>query len=114
MNKNRDNKNGGDKLIIIRYEWVLKHLPFFLFLALLTILYIANGHWADNTLKNTNAANRSVKELEYEYKSLKSLEMFRSREAQVVKASEPLNLFIPEEAPVQLEVSNVNTTSSAK
>lgn len=99
-------KQGSDKLFVIRYEWVIKQLPFILFLALLAIIYIANGHWADNTISDINHSSKKMKELQYEYKSLKSLEMFRSREAQVVNAATPLGLKIPVTPPIQLNQSN--------
>lgn len=103
MSDTINSKQTGEKLFVIRYEWVLKHLPFFLFLSLLAVIYIANGHWADNTIKDSYHSSKRLKELQYEYKSLKSLEMFRSREAQVVDAATPLGLKIPATPPVQLK-----------
>jgi hypothetical protein len=29
------------------YQWVVKNIPFFFFVATLTVLYIYNGHYAD-------------------------------------------------------------------
>lgn len=112
MSDTVNKKQGGEKLFIIRYEWVLKHLPFFLFLALLAVIYIANGHWADNTIKDTYHSSKRLKELQYEYKSLKSLEMFRSREAQVVEAASPLGLKIPATPPVQLNTTKTGDIKS--
>lgn len=105
MSNTINKKQSSDKLFVIRYEWVLKHLPFFLFLSLLAVIYIANGHWADNTIKDTYHSTRRLKDLQYEYKSLKSLEMFRSREAQVVGAASRLGLKIPGTPPVQLNTA---------
>jgi len=88
----------------IGYEWILKNLLFFLFLALLAVIYIANGHMADNTIRDINNTARDVKELQYEYKSLKSEEMFKSRESQIVEAATPLGLKISNEPPMRLTV----------
>ncbi|MBO9200730.1 MULTISPECIES: FtsL-like putative cell division protein [Niastella] len=74
------------------YRWIVKNLPFFLFLAVLAIVYIANGHYADNTVRNINKVNRDLKELQYEYKFLKSEVMFRSKQSEMAKAVEPLGL----------------------
>ena len=74
------------------YRWIVKNLPFFLFLAVLAIVYIANGHYADNTVRNINKVNRELKELQYEYKFLKSEVMFRSKQSEIAKAVEPLGL----------------------
>jgi cell division protein FtsL len=86
----------------IRYEWILKNLLFFLFLALLAVIYIANGHMADNTIRDISITAKEVKELQYEYKSLKSEEMFKSRETQIVQAATPLGLKISNDPPVRL------------
>ena len=94
-------KNFFSKLI--GYEWILKNLLFFLFLALLAVMYIANGHMADNTIRDINNTARDVKELQYEYKSLKSEEMFKSRESQIVEAATPLGLKISNEPPMRLK-----------
>jgi cell division protein FtsL len=86
----------------IGYEWMLKNLLFFLFLTLLAVIYIANGHMADNTIRDINNTAQDVKELQYEYKSLKSEEMFKSRESQIVEAATPLGLKISNEPPMRL------------
>ena len=70
----------------------MKNLPFFLFLSALAIVYIANGHFADNTVRNINKVNRELKELQYEYKTLKSEVMFRSKQSELAKSVEPLGL----------------------
>jgi hypothetical protein len=74
------------------YRWIVKNLPFFLFLSVLAIVYIANGHYADNTVRSINKVNRELKELQYEYKTLKSEVMFRSKQSELAKSVEPLGL----------------------
>jgi hypothetical protein len=74
------------------YRWIVKNLPFFLFLAVLAIVYIANGHYADNTVRNINKVNRELKEFQYEYNYLKGQVMFRSKQSEMAKAVEPLGL----------------------
>jgi hypothetical protein len=74
------------------YRWIVKNLPFFLFLSVLAIVYIANGHFADNTVRNINKVNRELKELQYEYKTLKSDVMFQTKQSQLAKSVEPLGL----------------------
>lgn len=92
----------------IGYQWILKNLLFFLFLALLAVIYIANGHMADNTIRDINNTAREVKDLQYEYKSLKSEEMFKSRESAIVQAATPLGLIIPNDQPLQLKTEKEN------
>ena len=76
----------------LNYQSLVKQLPFFLFLALLAVLYIYNGHYADKIIRNTNRTAKEVKELQYDYKTVKSEVMFRSKQSELVKAVEPLGL----------------------
>ena len=74
------------------YQWIVKNLPFFGFLAVLAILYIYNGHYSDTTIKNINKTSKELKELQYEYKSIKSEVMLRSKQSELAKAVAPLGL----------------------
>ena len=77
---------------IFSYRWIVKNLPFFLFLSTLAVLYIYNGHYADKTVRNINKVQGDLKELQYEYKTLKSEVMFRSKQSELAKAVAPLGL----------------------
>jgi hypothetical protein len=73
-------------------RWIVKNIPFFLFLAALTVIYIANGHYADKTIRNINALDKHLKEMEYEFKTAKRDVIFRSKESELIKAVEPIGL----------------------
>jgi len=88
---------------VFRYEWITGNMNFFLFLSVLAVLYIANGHTADRTIRNINKTQNELRELQYEYKTLKSEVMFKSEESQVLKAVEPLGLKISSEVPERLK-----------
>jgi hypothetical protein len=77
---------------LIYQKWIVKNIPFFLFLAILTVMYIANGHYADKTIRKINALDKHLKEMEYEFKTVKRNVIFRSKESELVKAVEPLGL----------------------
>ena len=77
---------------LLSYQWIVKNIPFFLFLAVLAVVYIYNGHYADKTIRNINKVSRDLKELQFEYKTLKSEVMFRSKQSELAKAVEPLGL----------------------
>jgi cell division protein FtsL len=77
---------------IFSYRWIVKNVPFFLFLAVLAVVYIYNGHYADKTIRNINKVSVELKELQYEYKTLKSEVMFRSKQSELAKAVAPLGL----------------------
>lgn len=74
------------------YRWIVKNIPFFLFVAMLTVLYIANGHYADKAIRKINATEKHLKEMDYELKTVKRDVIFRSKESELVKAVEPLGL----------------------
>ncbi len=86
----------------LNYQSLVKQIPFFLFLTVLAVVYIYNGHYADKTIRNINRTAKEVKELQWEYKTIKSEVMFRSKQSELVKAVEPLGLKELTEAPVVL------------
>jgi hypothetical protein len=76
----------------LNYQWLVKNFRFFLFLGSLAVVYIYNGHYADKTVRDINKVNTELKELQFEYKILKSEVMFRSKESELIKAVEPFGL----------------------
>lgn len=76
----------------MRYRWIVSNFPFFVFLASLAVLYIYNGHYADKTARKINQVNNELKELKYEYKTLKAEVMFRSKQSELAKSVLPLGL----------------------
>jgi hypothetical protein len=87
---------------LLNYKWITKNIPFFLFITVLAVIYIANGHKGDNMLRDINTTAKNVKELQYEYKTLKSEVIFRSREDEVVKAVQPMGLQLPAQPPERI------------
>ena len=77
---------------LLNYQSIVRQTPFFLFLALLAVIYIYNGHYADKTIRNISRTERELKELQYEYKTVKGDVLFRSKQSELVKAVEPLGL----------------------
>jgi hypothetical protein len=76
----------------LNYQSIVRQVPFFLFLAVLAVIYIYNGHYADKTIRSINATSKEVKEMQYEYKMIKSEVMFRSKQSELVTAVAPLGL----------------------
>ena len=93
---------------LLNYQSIVKQVPFFLFLALLAVVYIYHGHNADKTIRNINQTAKEVKELQYEYKMVKSEVMFRSKQSELARAVEPLGLKELTIAPVILKDSTVS------
>jgi len=88
---------------LLNYQSIVKQIPFFLFLTLLAIIYIYNGHYADKTIRSITETAKDVKELQYEYKTVKSEVMFRSKQSELIKAVEPLGLKELTTAPIVLK-----------
>ena len=87
----------------LSHKWVVKNIPFFLFLALLAVCYIFNGHYGDKIARRIGATEKHIKELEYEFKTIKSEVIFRSKASELVKAVAPLGLKELTVAPVLLD-----------
>ncbi len=98
----------------LNYQSVVKQVPFFLFLTLLAVVYIYNGHLADKTVRSIGRTTREVRELQHEYKTVKSEVMFRSKQSELVKAVEPLGLKELIESPVVLSLQPMMENEKAK
>lgn len=95
---------------LLSHKWVVKNIPFFLFLALLAVLYIYNGHYADKQVRKIGATEKHIKELEYEFKTIKSEVIFRSKASELVKAVAPLGLKELIQPPILLIDNNKQQT----
>lgn len=89
----------------LNYQSVVKQVRFFLLLTFLAVVYIYNGHNADNTIRRINRTAKEVKELKYEYIDLTSEVMFLSKPGEVIKAVAPLGLNETNQSPVILKDS---------
>jgi predicted membrane protein len=98
--KNINLKKRGRKLMYNR--WIVKNIPFYFFSAALAIVYIANGHYADKMMRKISTTEKNLKEMEYEFKTVKQDVIFRSKESELAKAVEPLGLKLLMVPPVRL------------
>jgi len=89
-------------------EAATEMLPFLLFLSLLCMLYIANSHMAMKNIRNIDKLNKEVKELSWEYKSLKADLMFKSKLTEVAKQVDTLGIRELTEPPKRIVVSDKN------
>lgn len=86
----------------INYKFIVKNVPFFLFLGVLAMVYIYNGHYADKLIRKIAVTEKNIRELEYEYKTVKSEVIFRSKASELIKAVEPIGLKELKNPPIQL------------
>jgi len=86
----------------LNYQSVVRQIPFFLFLTLLAVVYIYNGHYADKTIRQIGKTSREVRELQYEYKTVKGAVMSFSKQSSIANAIEPYGLKELSQPPVIL------------
>ncbi|PUZ27468.1 hypothetical protein GA0116948_103261 [Chitinophaga costaii] len=67
----------------INYRFIVQHSPYILFLSGLALIYIANTHLTEKKIWRINKLDKEIKELKWEYISLKSELMFNSKMSEV-------------------------------
>jgi cell division protein FtsL len=90
---------------MLHAKWLVHYVPFALFLGVLGLVYIANGHYADTTIRQISDAGREMKQLQYEYKTLQAEWMYRSKESELARVVETIGLKKTTEPPVKIKVS---------
>lgn len=71
---------------------VVNSIPFLLFIAFLGIVYIANRHYAENTVRKISKINKEVKVLSWEFKTLKADLMLKSTQSEVLALVDTVGL----------------------
>lgn len=85
-------------------ESATEALPFLLFLALLGMIYIGNRHNAENNIRKIDGLSKEVKELSWDFKTLKADLMFKSRQTEVIqKVDSLLGLKVSVKPPIKLK-----------
>ena len=92
---------------------VIHQLPFILFLTLIGLGYIANGYYAEKSVREISRINTELKELKSEYITTKSELMFMSNQSEVASASASLGLKESTTPPKKIVVK-VNSKSENK
>ncbi len=91
---------------VVSKEAATEMLPFLLFVSFLCMLYIANSHMAVKNIRSIDKLNKEVKELSWEYKSLKADLMFKSKLTEVAKKVDTLGIKELTEPPKKIVVAN--------
>lgn len=73
-------------------DLVIRQMPFILFLTCIGLGYIANGYYAEKSVREISRINNELKELKSEYITTKSELMFMSNQSEVARAAAPLGL----------------------
>jgi len=83
-----------------------KYLPYILYLMFLGILYIGNGHYAENTIREVDLIQRHVEDLRADYLTLKADYMFSSKQSEVAQKVQTINLYESLVPPYKIEIKN--------
>ncbi len=87
-------------------EAATEALPFVLFLSLLGMIYIGNRHSAENNIRKIEGLKKEVKELSWDFKTLKADLMFKSRQTEVIKQVDSLlGLKVSVQPPIKLNAN---------
>ncbi len=96
----------------LQKEYFLKNLPFFLFIAVLLAIYIANAYYAENKIREITETENEIKELHAEFISLKAELTEKCKEYQVSKMLEPTGMLVSDSIPPR--VINVSVEDYTK
>ncbi len=78
------------------------YLPQAMFLMALGILYIGNGHYAENTIRKINEAQKQVEDLRADYHTLKADYMYDSKQSEVAQKVKGFGLRESSEPPLRI------------
>lgn len=95
----------SNRWFVINQVWLVKNIPFFLYLSALAVIYIYNGHHAEKAIKDINKTSKELKDLQYEYKMVKSEWMFMTKQSEVIKTVAPIGIKEILEPPVVIQDS---------
>jgi len=122
MNKVRDERKAAPRpkedqrmgrnfiTILFSGEWVsreraMEWLPYFLFLALLALIYISDRHYAGDMARDIDKGAAELKEMRWEYITAKAELMQLSQQSEVAKRAQVLELQESVTPPVKIKVS---------
>jgi hypothetical protein len=88
-------------------EAATEALPFVVFLAFLGMIYIGNRHTAENNIRRIDKLGKEVKELSWDFKTLKADLMFKSKQTEVIKRVDSLlGLKVSIKPPIKIKAVN--------
>jgi len=91
---------------VISKEAATNMLPFIIFLAFLGMIYIGNRHFAENNIRDIDKLSKQVKELSWDFKTLKADLMLKSTQTEVAKEVDTLGLKEPVEPPKKIVITD--------
>ncbi|MDF3076849.1 MAG: hypothetical protein K0S09_738 [Sphingobacteriaceae bacterium] len=93
---------------VVSKEAATEALPFVLFVAFLGMVYIGNQNFAVKNIRDIDKVSKEVKELGWDFKTLKADLMLKSTQTEVAKQVDTLGLHEPIEPPKKLMVTEIS------
>lgn len=90
---------------VISKQAATDFLPFIIFIAFLGMIYIANRHLAENNIRDIDKLSKEVKELSWDFKTLKADLMLKSTQTEVAKEVDTLGLIEPNDPPKKIMIT---------
>lgn len=89
---------------VLTRDFVLKQLPYIIFLAVLAILYIGNRYHAEKIVRRSGELQSEIKELRAEAITVSAELMYLSRQSEVLKLLRKNNLDLEESLEPPLKI----------
>jgi hypothetical protein len=99
-----DIKSWPQLINYIGQRGIVNNLKFIGYCVVLVLLYITIVHRKENQLRNITKASKQLKEMGWEYKSVKSKLMFLTKESELAKSAEKQGLMMNVEVPKRIVV----------
>ena len=85
-------------------ELVFGNFAYLLFVGFLALVYIANAHFAERSVREIQRIQKEIKELKWQYTSIKSETMYKSLQSQIDVSLEPAGLDLEKTGPKVIQV----------
>ncbi len=73
-------------------SWLMDNLSYIFFLTFLTIVYIANAHYAEKKLREIQSLRQEIRQSRFNYMSIKSNLMYKCKQSEIAIMTEPMGL----------------------
>lgn len=80
-------------------QFVFGNFQYLLFLGFLGIIYIGNAHYGESRVRNIQLLQKEIKELKWEYTSIKSETMYKSMQSKIDESVESAGLNLYDQGP---------------
>ncbi len=97
---------------IISKQLATEMLPFIIFLATLAMIYIGNRHFAESNIRDIDRLSKEVKELSWDFKTLKADLMLKSTQTEVAAVVDTLGLKEPVVPPKKIVIAKGEFTDN--